>query len=110
MEINLYFLVSILHFQPLFLHKFDCFDRKRTQHHRDGKQDLRFFSCKKKIKKEQRSVFFIAQFTQPILLQVTLNSEELLSRKTNTQGETRQREGKVLEGGGGGSRSLRRKK
>lgn len=55
-------------------------------------------------------MFFIAPFTQPILLQVTLNSEELLSRKTDTSGETRQREGKVLEGGGGGVEKFKTKK
>lgn len=55
-------------------------------------------------------MFFITPFTQPILLQVTLNSEELLSRKTDTPGETRQRESKVLEGGGWGVEKFKTKK
>lgn len=43
-----------------------------------------FYVKKRKEKKSKEVCFFIAPFTQPILLQVTLNSEELLSRKRYT--------------------------
>lgn len=65
MDVSLYFLVHIEPFYifSLFLYKFDSLDRKRTQHHRDGKQDLQGFFLDKKRQRIEIFFFFSTVYT-----------------------------------------------
>lgn len=111
MEINLYFLARILHFQPLFCTTLTVLTEKgQSTTETPSKICLSFYAREKKEKGKAKKCFFIARFTQAVLLQVTLNSQELLSRnrEMHREGEKEKvrcwREAAV-GGAGGGLRS-----